>query len=127
MSLSILTPRQWIEKADSDLRSANILAHAKPPETDAATFHAQQAGEKYLKAFLAYQGQNPPKEHNLEKLLELVLPFESSVDALRPQAKRLTPFAVQVRYPFTGPSPSIEEAQTALHDAENIKQATLFL
>lgn len=38
----------WLDKADSDLRSARILLEAEPPQCADACFHSQQAAEKYL-------------------------------------------------------------------------------
>ena len=44
--------REWIEKAEGDWRtSARELRARRHPNYDAVCFHAQQAAEKYLKAF----------------------------------------------------------------------------
>jgi HEPN domain-containing protein len=40
----------WLRKAASDMMAAEAAQNAGAP--DAACFHAQQAAEKYLKAFL---------------------------------------------------------------------------
>lgn len=42
----------WFRKGDSDLATAQLIAHSNGPY-DTACFHAQQAAEKYLKGFLA--------------------------------------------------------------------------
>jgi tetratricopeptide (TPR) repeat protein len=45
-----------------------------PPLRDLACFPCQQAAEKYLKALLQELGAVVPKTHDLEELLDLVLP-----------------------------------------------------
>jgi HEPN domain-containing protein len=70
-------------------------------------FHAQQAAEKAIKALLILHGVSFPYVHDLATLLTL---FEKAIgdlpDSIR-QAERLTPFAVEMRYP--GAAPPVEE------------------
>jgi HEPN domain-containing protein len=44
--------KNWIAKAESDLRTAKKLISDPDPICDTAIYHAQQCGEKALKAFL---------------------------------------------------------------------------
>ncbi|MBM4035741.1 MAG: HEPN domain-containing protein [Planctomycetes bacterium] len=44
--------QQWVSLADEDLSTARDLLTTEPKHPRAATFHAQQASEKFLKAFL---------------------------------------------------------------------------
>ncbi len=44
--------KEWLQKADPDIRLAEFLLTENTPFLDAAAFHCQQAVEKYLKAFL---------------------------------------------------------------------------
>ena len=45
--------RQWLHKADHDLRSAVLLMSGdEEPLLDTAVYHCQQAAEKVLKAYL---------------------------------------------------------------------------
>ena len=46
--------KQWLIKADNDLTIAGRDLKTDDPVTDAICFHAQQAAEKYLKAYLVY-------------------------------------------------------------------------
>jgi HEPN domain-containing protein len=61
--------RAWLSKARLDLRAA---AHeSSAPEKDMygdVMFHAQQAAEKAMKAFLAWHDVPVRKTHNLEEL-----------------------------------------------------------
>ena len=93
--------RQWLRKADGDLRVAERLADA-PEDYDAVAFHCQQAAEKYLKARLAVTGEDPPRTHDLLRLLHLLQPVEVFTPQEAAMAKLLTPFGVAIRYPSDG-------------------------
>lgn len=88
--------RGLLRKADSDLLAAD--ATLKAGVCDAAAFHAQQAVEKLLKAFLASEGVEFPFTHNLSKLVELCADADSGFSALLPVVEPLTPYAVELRY-----------------------------
>lgn len=91
--------RGWLRKADADLLTASRLLEAGGP-FDAACFHAQQAGEKYLKAFLAECDQPIPRTHNLEDLVALCGAVASAWRDIDVDVTTLTPFAVELRYDF---------------------------
>lgn len=103
----------WIRKADSDLLALDASLNAGA--LDAACFHAQQAAEKYLKAYLVQQGVEFPLTHNLSKLLELCATINPSFRSLESIAKPLTPYAVEMRYDseFWPDDQVAEEARTA--------------
>ena len=61
-------------------------------------FHAQQAAEKYLKAFLAFHGQAAPKSHNIEDLIRRCAEIDTSFSALLGHAGALQFFGVEIRY-----------------------------
>lgn len=86
----------WLRKAESDLRALDATLGAE--SYDAAAFHAQQAVEKYLKAFLAYASVQFPYTHNLAKLVELCAQVDDSLAELLPVVESLTPYAVELRY-----------------------------
>jgi len=45
--------RGWVQKAESDLKTAVLVLHAgEEGLADTVAFHAQQCAEKYLKALL---------------------------------------------------------------------------
>ncbi|MHB1046373.1 MAG: HEPN domain-containing protein [Thermoanaerobaculia bacterium] len=72
-----MTPRDagvaaWLEKADSDLLCIENNVAASRVPWDAVVFHAQQAGEKVLKALLVAAGAPVPRTHDLVALLSLV-------------------------------------------------------
>jgi len=112
--------RSWVRKAESDLAAVE-LALAAGRALDTACFHAQQAGEKYLKAYLIHIGMDFPYIHNLEKLVDLCGQKDPSFLKLKPLAALLTPFAVELRYDdeFWPCLDTVEEARDA---ALRIKQ-----
>ena len=60
-------------------------------------FHAQQAAEKLLKAWLALLGETYPTTHDLARLLAMLSVHD--VEATRfNELVEYTPFAVQFRY-----------------------------
>jgi hypothetical protein len=60
-------------------------------------FHAQQAVEKALKAWLCAKDQTYPLTHELLRLLALLENLDADAEPFWPLA-RFTPYAVQARY-----------------------------
>src|SRR5438067_13923662 len=87
----------WLRKAESDL-TASGLCLSQNQALDTACFHAQQAAEKSLKAYLAAHNINFPFTHNLEKLAELCALNDPSFSSVKSLAQGLTPYAVELRY-----------------------------
>jgi HEPN domain-containing protein len=71
--------KPWVRKAEEDVQAARTLAAASPPLRDIVCFHCQQAVEKYLKAMLQELGVAFPKTHDLELLVDLILPHDATV------------------------------------------------
>lgn len=59
----LLRVRQWVEKADHDLRNADhtLTLHDEECPFDTVCFHAQQCAEKYLKGWLVYSNVDFPR------------------------------------------------------------------
>jgi HEPN domain-containing protein len=86
----------WIRQAASDLLA--MQASTEAGALDAACFHAQQAAEKYLKAYLADRDREVVHTHNLYKLVTLCAETDPSFARMKDTAGLLTPFAVEARY-----------------------------
>jgi HEPN domain-containing protein len=110
---------QWILKAEEDWDVARDLAARKPPPRNAVCFHCQQAAEKYLKALLQESGAAVPRTHELEDVLDLLLPFDSTLAPLRRGLHSLSRYAVEYRYP--GPRATTKQMETALRKVERIR------
>jgi len=113
--------REWIRKAEDDFRVAGIIAAASEPFHDQVCFHCQQSAEKYLKAMLEEFGQSVPKTHDLEDLLDRLLPHHASLDRQRRGLRVLTEFAVDPRYPLMHSTK--RQAASALRWAGNVRDA----
>ncbi len=111
---------QWILKAEEDIEVARTLAALAKPKRDAACFHCQQAAEKYLKALLQESGLAVPKTHELEDLLDLLLPQDATLAPLRRSLRSLTPYAVNFRYP--GVRATTRRMHAPLRQAERVRR-----
>ena len=74
----------WIHKAENDSKTS---AH---PAWDTVCFHAQQAAEKYLKAYLVFRGDIPPRTHDLGLRLRLARDFDATLEPLKADCDFLT-------------------------------------
>lgn len=114
--------KKWVAKAEEDLR---LIAHELALSdgdivTSAVCFHAQQAAEKYLKAFLSARGVDFGKVHVLELLQEQCARVD--VDFASLDVGNLTDYAVQLRYPDYYYVPKVDEARKAHALAVTIKK-----
>lgn len=112
--------RAWWHKGDSDLTNARMCLEANRA-LDTACFHAQQAAEKYLKAFMTLNELVFPFIHNLEKLVEICAVHDPEFFAIKDIAQSLTPFAVEARYDQDF-WPDTTTVQEAVLGAERIRQ-----
>lgn len=108
--------KEWVAKADADLVTAKREAAAvESPNYDAVCFHAQQCAEKYLKGVLAENELRIPRIHDLEVLLNQLVPSYPTLSNVMHLARILSAMAIEVRYP--GMSADEDDA------AESVKAA----
>lgn len=88
-------------------------------------FHAQQAAEKILKAFLVYHGCIFEKTHDLIQLLALCAKIEPSLSALEEDCQRLNYYAVSSRYPDDLYEPDESDGRRAIDSAKKIQKTIL--
>ena len=113
--------REWIDKADGDLHTAQREIRARvDPNYDAVCFHSQQVGEKCIKAVLQEHGIPIPKIHSLTDLLAMITKIDLEFQQIESDAIILEGYAVQFRYP--GTSAIKQEARMALLSAERISK-----
>lgn len=110
----------WLAKAAQDLRAADVDLAAVPPLVEDAAFHAQQAVEKSLKAFLALHDMPIRKTHDLVGLGAECVAADSTLEPLLRRAGELTEFAWRFRYPGVPEGLSSEEAMEALSVAREV-------
>jgi HEPN domain-containing protein len=116
--------RAWLSKAELDLKAAahEISAPAEGLWGD-VMFHAQQAAEKALKAFLAWHDVPFRKTHNLEELGQQCVALDATLRAVADQAAPLTEYAWKFRYPGETDEPDHTGAEKALAAAGSIYEA----
>ena len=114
------TTAEWVRKAEADLVAARQLTAAKPRVNDPICFHCQQAIEKYLKALLQELRVPIPRIHDLDDILDLLIPRDSTLQRLRRGLNLLTQYAVEYRYP--GMTANSRQANSAIRLAENVRK-----
>jgi HEPN domain-containing protein len=116
--------KNWLEKARRDLVTAKNSLDSSEPFADIICFHTQQAGEKYIKAYLVWREIDFPWTHSLEDLLLLASKADSAFTMLISDANLLTPYAVEVRYGESD-EPLITDAKKAIEIAKQIRDFVL--
>jgi HEPN domain-containing protein len=115
--------RQWVAKADNDLRNAeHTLLLGEDCPFDTVCFHAQQCAEKYLKAMLISRSQDPPHAHDL-RLLVGRLPSEIAAHFDLDRLLVLNRYSVEARYPGDWEPILREDAQEAVELARDVSAA----
>lgn len=91
--------QSWLRKARTDLDAGAYEMTADPPFCADVAFHAQQAAEKAIKAFLTWHAQTFRKTHNLVELGQACAAIDSSLESLLRRCVGLTEYAWKFRYP----------------------------
>jgi HEPN domain-containing protein len=121
MSEKIDIVKQWIEKADHDLGTAQVTYLYLPKFRDTIAFHCQQAAEKYLKGLLFFLDISFKRQHSLNYLLGLLSKNIEISNDLYDNSSELEDFAIEIRYPDTSVDLSDEEIQQAFKIAKLIR------
>ncbi|MEO0156667.1 MAG: HEPN domain-containing protein, partial [candidate division WOR-3 bacterium] len=115
--------RNWIAKAESDLKIGKDEIKTEKPATDAVCFHMQQCVEKYLKAYIIYCGREFRKTHDIAELIELCAEIDLEFKELQKTgAIELTDYAVEIRYGEEFYFPTLDEAKEAVEICEKVKE-----
>ena len=93
--------KSWFVRADDDLTLIEVILKEGAVLPNLICFHAQQAGEKYLKGFLAYRDLHVRKVHDMEILVTDCVAVDQSFEELRDKARFLDQFYTESRYPET--------------------------
>jgi HEPN domain-containing protein len=117
--------RSWFLKGSRDLEAGAFGLTAPSPFTEDAVFHAQQAAEKALKAFLVWHGVPFRKTHSLEELGAQCEAVDGDLKPVIDKAVPLTKYAWAFRYPGEPEAPPHEEAQAMLALAREVFEAVL--
>ena len=112
---------EWIKKAEGDYDAIKLHRQVESPNFDIICFHAQQCIEKYLKAWLQEADIRFSKTHDLESLLDLIVPTISAWNAWSVDFSTISDHAVDFRYP--GKSATAQDAQCAVQICDKVRQA----
>lgn len=113
--------RQWVQKAENDLRTATqTLKLKRACPTDNVCFHAQQCVDKYLKALLVSSLIDFPRTHDLGELVAR-LPEGLHVPLTEQDQDRLTEYATTTRYPGDYETITMQEARQAVRLARKFR------
>ena len=111
---------EWLGKAENGLNAARSLLKLRARLCDQICFHCQQAVEKYLKAMLQEAGRPIERTHDIQALLDQLIPTDKTLRALRRGTKTLTRYAVDYRYPGLDATP--RQARAAIQKARQFRE-----
>jgi HEPN domain-containing protein len=112
-------PLSWITKGDRDLALVQDMLPNLATYPDLICYHCQQAAEKHLKALLLHHGQKVKKTHDLEELMDLLAPFETSISPEHyNNAVKINDYAMLTRYPSMTSDPSEADVLEAVECAK---------
>jgi HEPN domain-containing protein len=104
--------RLLLQKAAQDQNAMARLLPDTDLNDEIIGFHAQQAVEKALKAWLVYLGIDYPRVHHLETLLALLNAQGHSLPEALVGVTKLTPFATVFRYEELPLAVTLDRADT---------------
>jgi HEPN domain-containing protein len=113
--------QQWLNRARKDLAAAELLLKGAFEDYENVGFHAQQAAEKFIKAFLVCHQIEFSKTHNIALLTQLVASVDPELAKKLAGADALTPYGVEFRYPEDLPSVSRTDGEEAVRLAEETR------
>ncbi|HEV8725901.1 MAG TPA: HEPN domain-containing protein [Candidatus Binatia bacterium] len=93
--------QQWLNRARKDLAAGEVLLKGAFEDYENVGFHAQQASEKFIKAFLVRHQIEFSKTHNIALLRQFVASVDPDLANRLMVADALTPYGVEFRYTET--------------------------
>ena len=92
---------EWVEVAEGDYESVklHVQRSSKRRRYNITCFNAQQCIEKYLKAWLQEANLPTRRTHELNELLDVIVPVRPAWEAWRSDFSAFDKYAVDARYP----------------------------
>jgi len=113
---------RWVRLAEGDLAMARLgLASDEFDVFELVGFHAQQAVEKLIKAYLARNSVEFGDVHDIDTLQRLVRTVDENLAAKVDVAASLSRYAVGTRYPGRYGRVTHEQAEAAVQIAESVR------
>ena len=119
--------RNLLSSAQKDLKAIRNMTDSGIFADEVFGFHAQQAVEKTLKAWVALLGGQYPFVHDLDALLNTLQKLGADVDALRSLVE-LNAFAVQFRYEaFESPDEPLDRRSVTVEAVARFRKVSALL
>ena len=112
---------EWIETAESNYASARHFHQEQKSMYDIICFQSQECISKYLKAWLQENDVRFTKTHDLEKLLDLIVPIIPDWRVWHTHFSVFSEDAIDFLYP--GKYATAKDAEQAIHICTEVRQA----
>ena len=117
---------RWVRLAEGDLVMARLGLDSEQFDVfELVGFHAQQAVEKFVKAFLARSAVEFEDQHDIDYLQALVRRVDTHLASKIDPAASLNRYAVGTRYPGRYATVTREQAEAAVRIAEQVRDDIL--
>ena len=113
--------QEWFDSAKSDYLYAEVGLKEEKIFPQVA-FLSQQIAEKFFKGYLILNGIEPPRIHELPKILDECVKINPDLNKLRDACELLTGFYVETRYPPDVPDYTREDISEAFEKAKFIRE-----
>ena len=119
--------RSLLSSAQKDIKAIRNMTDSDLFADEVFGFHAQQAVEKTLKAWIAFLGGQYPFVHDLDALLNTLEKLGTDVGTLRSLVE-LNAFAVQFRYEaFEAPDEPLDRRSITVEAVALFQKVSAFL
>ena len=109
--------KDWLIIADNDYKFGNVSLEEFDEFYALIGYHFQQAGEKYLKAYIIKNNLDFKKTHDLPFLLSVCQNYEAEFEDLKEECSFLNRLSVDTRYP------AVYDIGATKEDAEQARDA----
>jgi HEPN domain-containing protein len=110
-----------VKQGSQGLGCRRVATRGQVEDYENVGFHAQQAAEKFIKAFLVRHQIEFVKTHDIAVLRKLVARVDPDLAKTLAPADALTPYGVEFRYPGDLPSVLRDEGEKAVRLAEQTR------
>ena len=113
---------EWVELAEIDYAAIQLFLPqlSRRGAPNKICFNAQECIEKYLRAWLQEANLPTPRTHDLNVLLDLIVPSLPAWEAWRADFSAFGKYAVDVRYPSHFPTRT--DAERAVRICDEVRQ-----
>jgi len=114
----------WLNFANENLLAAKTLIDEDFSPYHTVCFMCQGSSEKYIKAYLIWNGWELEKIHDMEELLKYAIKLNTEFENLREECKLLNRYITEGRYPGDLPWEMIgkKQADEAIEATEKIEK-----